>query len=157
MPCRDDRDHVQTVRDTELENALLETVDELTQNLCYICGNIEYRGEINFYANKRILKWWEQHKAADEKRVVKEMKSYIKKYYKKSKFPSVDKLSNYFIMGAKDIHPVSDYHEFEWFPEMATKVINELKEAYKKSGEAAVLKRVALSKLTNEEKAILGL
>jgi len=148
MPCRDDY----ADRDTEKNSVKLanKRVDELCQNLCYLCGQAEYEGFFDLLAKKncRLREWWEKHKKSDEKRVIKEMQEH--------ECSDPGELSDIFFSKAIGVHPVSDFHK-RWFTELATRVCEWKRQMKKEESEERKLIMSAIQKLTPEERKALGL
>ena len=124
MPCRDDRDNCGS--DTVRIGRLQERLDEVTQNLCYLCGTAEKNALHILKGNKRLAKWWEDHQKADTKRVKEQMLEHIKQYRPMDSAS----VANDFILVAKHEHPVSEFHE-EWFHRIAAEVMTKYAAEYK--------------------------
>lgn len=164
MPCRDEFAATQT-QNLCIED-LKNKLNEVTQNLCYLCGELKYNNELEEYANERIINWFEKHTEDDKKRVETNIKQYIKKYIEKDNsvieeiFRDIDEIGNeisyYFIDTAMKEHPVSNYH-IDWFGNLVMKELLEVKSEILKKMNDEKTKQEILNKLTKEEKLILGL
>ena len=148
MPCQDDGYHA----DTEKE-LLKKRVDELTQNLCYLCGELIAAGApLEECASERIRTWWTAHCEADRARVYPQM---LGRFQKDPDLePAV--LSGEFILAAERVHPVSRYHR-RWFKDLAAEAqrfVLTVREEDRRRNEA---REQVLGKLTDEELAALGI
>ena len=161
MPCRCDDYPAYPTRgvydDTALKerNAIKKDLDEVTQNLCYLCGTLIYNGSENIIRdNKRLYQWWKNHLANDEKRVREEMRKIIPRLPidKKNAFY----IQDLFIKKASKVHPVSVFHQ-RWFLYLADQVLQEFEFAVKREEEKNILRDQALSKLSDAERAALGI
>jgi hypothetical protein len=90
-------------------------VNTLTQDLCFLCGQLIDAGLFEKYASKRIIDWQKKHHESDRDRVLRKMNDRL------HKFPNLSarSLADVFIVDAMQVHPVSTFHE-KWFFEMAT-------------------------------------
>lgn len=121
-----------------------DRLDSVTQMLCWLCGELTYNGQLDYISeNQKLAKWWYDHKLSDNNRVKSQMESEVAEY------PSAAVMAKSFIHEAEKVHCVSNFHK-EWFTNLATEVW--LKYQTKKSK-----KEKALSKLTNEERKLLGI
>jgi len=147
MPCHD-----QWLEEDDRRRDLKELnnrIDELSQNLCYLCGQVEYIGEFEDLTcnNDRLRKWWKDHQNSDTRRVKKEMRQIEERTPKK--------LANYFIKKAKEVHPVSKFH-IEWFFDLAKEEVARRQREHEKRDKKETLRQQVLSRLSDEEKEILG-
>jgi hypothetical protein len=147
MPCSDGG---YPYPDTE-KAKLKERLDEVTQNLCYLCGNLQRIGALEDYANSRILAWWAQHDAADCKRVHEQMM----KAFRRMPAVAVEVVAAQFIEAAEAVHPVSSYHR-EWFLTRAIEAASAVAKENAESIRRTQLAQDAMAKLTAEERAALG-
>ncbi len=150
MPCQDGGPSEPQVSESAYIK-LKARLDEVTQNLCFICGNLVKNNQLDL-ANPRILKWWEEHQEHDRKRVNERIDEYLKKktIYRESPI----KLVNLLISIAEEVHPVSSYHR-EWFKTMVDQGLDRFKEKQRKNKEKKDRINAAKSKLTDEEKKLL--
>lgn len=122
MPCRDDAHYEYAV--------LKKRLDEVTQNLCFVCGCIENIEEAkSLLTHGRILKWWQEHQENDTIRIAAAMKNYVKDNPSKSGYEVADK----FIIDAKKVHPVSEFH-INWFYSIAGQQVSLSRAAKRSSG-----------------------
>ena len=75
MPCRCDG-----YEDMEQEERQ-KTTDQLTQDLCYLCGTLLEAGDLNKHASSRIIKWWIQHQKDDTNRVRENLREVLIDYF----------------------------------------------------------------------------
>lgn len=161
MPCYDPRDdvnskHYEPPKSTELEEknkVLKKRLDEVTQNLCYVCGELTRADELETYASARTCKWWYEHKDADEERVSKKMYKFLKDNVN---VYNPKEITKKFIDEAEKVHPVSTFHK-EWFEKLATGIRSAVNIEYESERELQKIRYEALKKLTTEEKVILGI
>jgi len=123
MPCRDERsiyDNNGNLREiTELQSRL----DEVTQNLCYLCGKAETTALHILKGNNRLADWWKEHKASDTKRVTEAMKTFIEEIFAGDVCLNANVIAEQFIADAEAVHPVSDFHK-KWFHRLASQEVN---------------------------------
>ena len=148
MPCSDGGQ-------LEASNAtyyrkLEQRCGELAQMLCWMCGEVTLKSEIDIAENFPLHKWWIIHQEEDTRRVTKEMQSAV------HNFKSANTLAQSFINDATKIHKVSTYHE-KWFYALANKIYDDFKKQEKKKDEKVTIRKAALAKLTDKEKEILKL
>jgi hypothetical protein len=151
MPCRDyytEQEDLERV--TNRENAIKIRLDNITQKLCYMCGQAKELEVFNALVkdNPSLVTWWKLHCDSDEARVYVQMKE--------SKSMNPEYLARYFIKKAEKVHAVSDWHK-RWFLEIAKKVIKEKKKLIQENEEALRMRKEALNKLTDDDKRILGI
>ena len=127
-----------------------EEIDELTQNLCYLCGTLKHEKLYSRIATKRIKKWFDEHNRNDKGRVVDKMRKHYRRNPNDHKKPQ--EVADKFIAAAEKVHPVSEWHK-EWFLKLATKASS----IGRKIVERSTLAAKAKSKLTKEERMALGL
>jgi hypothetical protein len=155
MPCRYD-DPLPVAR-IGYDNTYKVKIDELTQFLCYITGELLGIGAPIVDITRldpRFAKWWSTHEAADRKRVKAEVIAFLKS--SKMKVSDEDIITQ-LITKAEKVHPVSDWHKETWFPSVVSEARSELTAAIK-TYKTVVSKRArALAKLTPEERQLLGL
>jgi hypothetical protein len=162
MPCRCDDYPPTSTRDVyddrakKERDAIKKSLDEVTQNLCYLCGTVihDLLREDVLKGNRRLYQWWRAHLAADEKRVRDEMRKYVSKLSKDHYNPHV--VASYFVDKAKKVHPVSAFH-CKWFFDLASQTLLEKETAIEAAARKVELKKQALNKLTDEERKVLGL
>ncbi len=99
-------------------------IDELTQDLCYLCANLMNAGIIEKYASNRILKWHKTHMNWDNERVTNKIKDVCKEDATYLNHP--EQLAQKFINEAEAVHPVSDWHK-RWFLQLTTEVTQKIK------------------------------
>ena len=131
---------------------LSEELNIITQNLCYLCGELSRCGNLGIYANGRILAWWKNHQENDTKRVTEKME----KYYRQHKPCTPEQVTSAFIAKAEAVHPVSEFH-MKWFLELAKDIYERRllnKQAEQRKKEVA---SQAKAKLSDEERKALGL
>lgn len=147
MPCHDTWAEEDSRR-RDLQE-LNNRIDELSQNLCFLCGQAEYNGVFEDLAfnNDRLRKWWKNHQASDTRRVQKEMRQ--------RKEMNPQKLADSFIKKAKKVHPVSKFH-MEWFLDLAEAEVERKKKEQEAKDREEALRQQALSRLSAEEKRVLG-
>jgi hypothetical protein len=107
MPCYDP----ETDRE-DCDNAA--KVNTLTQDLCFLCGQLIDAGLFEKYASKRIVEWQKKHHESDKERVLRSMNDRLHKF----PFLSDESLADSFIYEATKKHPVSTFH-VKWFLAMA--------------------------------------
>ena len=129
-----------------------ERVDELTQNLCYLCGVLIEEKVLKKYANKRILGWQKEHHKSDEKRVRRKLKMIYERNSNAVPGIEADKL----IESAEEEHPVSSWHK-KWFERLAKEELFKLKKKRKTEVELKKERKKALNKLSKREKVLLGI
>jgi len=141
MPCKCDG------MENDARNELEDRVDELTQNLCFMCGTITEKNLWKEFKNPRIKKWWKQHQKDDTERVTEAIKAYVKTHPK----TTAESIANRFIKDAEKEHPVSNYHK-KWFHFIASKKVAEyLVEKKRKNAIKASIQK----KLTPEQIAFV--
>lgn len=136
MPCRD--------HESDWGNQ--DKINALTQNLCFVCGNIESINGWSKLGNTRIKKWWDEHREADEERVTKKMDKLIQENVA---WRNPQRLASHFIKKAVGVHPVSEWHK-KWFFNLAV-------DRLKLYSDVQRVKNSIKSKLSAEELASLGL
>lgn len=148
MPCRDCDDYG---IDKE-KQALKERLDEVTQMLCWLCGQVSYSYSSALISrNPKLVQWWNEHLKSDNRRVLDEMRTYVRRNPNQTQYG----VAEYFIQKAQAVHAVSDFHK-EWFRDLANKAVAEgLKEQYTQDKKNK-LRDDILSRLTPEERNILG-
>lgn len=122
MPCRDDRDNCGS--DTVRIGKLQERLDEVTQNLCYVCGTAEMTALHILKGNKRLAKWWKEHQTADTRRVTESMNRFIIS----GMVTNANDVAEHFIATASREHPVSSFHN-KWFGDLAVELVAEYVDA----------------------------
>jgi len=145
MPCEGPRGYY-------CDNSQQKVVDNLTQNLCYLCGELSRCGNLGIYANGRILAWWKNHQENDTERVTEKME----KYYRQHKPCTPEQVTSAFIAKAEAVHPVSEFH-MKWFLELAKDIYERRllnKQAEQRKKEVA---SQAKAKLSDEERKALGI
>ncbi len=143
MPCKDERSTYDNDGNRRDVKQLQERLDEVTQNLCYLCGTAETNALHILKGNKRLAKWWEDHQKADTKRVSEAMLGHIKAF----KPMDSSEVARNFILLAKQEHPVSKFHE-KWFHKLASEVMTKHSNEYKTK---EALKKSINGKLSTEE------
>jgi hypothetical protein len=108
MPCRDGRDDCGI--STRTHDQVVNRLDEVTQNLCFLCGEVEYRQYWETIENPRLKKWWREHQDSDRKRVQKE----IQEMLKHNPDFTAARVATFLINAAVKVHPVSEWHK-KWF------------------------------------------
>lgn len=152
MPCDDGRGSGDGYR-LECEQ-LKRRVDELAQNLCYLCANLMEAGILEKYTNPRILTWHKIHIEDDDERVRRKMMSECNK--DKDMLNDSEKMAEKFISLAEAEHPVSNWHK-NWFYVLAREVAQQVKEEKASKIERERKRRKVISRLTGEEKELLNL
>lgn len=147
MPCSDG-----LYLDNFAEERLKERIDELTQNLCFLCINLKEAGLLETYGNPRIIEWHNKHMELDEERVRYQIEEYYKQH--KSLVNSPKRVADIFINRAEKVHPVSEWHK-SWFFSLSLEISEKMKIEFEKDKPNEI--KVALNKLTKREKEILGL
>ena len=149
MPCEGPSPH-------EIESELGAEIDKLTRLLCFMCGEMAAMNKNHMLKLTRkypgLGSWWIQHQTNDEKRVRYQM---IREW-KKSGTRTEKQVADKFIKAAEKVHPVSTWHK-EWFLQMATETKETVKGFKAEQRRMQKLKRVALKKLTPEERKALRL
>jgi len=152
MPCRSDiADYSNPHTDNELKYK--KEIDKLTQDLCYLCGQLEELERTDIL-NPRIQEWWIEHQTDDYKRVTKAMAEYVRKF----KIKNANTLAECFIKKALEVHPVSDFHK-NWFYQLAAEIMTI--ELYSEQQQKIKLKniekarKILIDSLTTEEIKIL--
>jgi hypothetical protein len=136
MPCRCEGYEDST------EDVLRAKIDELTQNMCFLCASVP-KTMLTRKASQRILDWWKQHQADDTERVTEAIRAYVVKHPR----TMATNIANRFIRDAEAVHPLSDYHK-NWFYDIAKKEVDRYRKNKKrKSG----LKASVTSKLSASE------
>lgn len=107
MPCKDHQ-----AADNQ------QSTDTLTQDLCFMCGQLAYRGSLVQIASPRILKWWKAHTIADFERVVDRAVTLICEDPARYSGES-ETLERQLVNEALKVHPVSDYHSHVFFSQVA--------------------------------------
>lgn len=151
MPCDDYRD---SSADRMKIICLEGRIDELAQNLCYLCASLMDAGELEKYANGRILGWHKVHMEHDNERVRIKMRDECNE--DKDMLENPEKMAEKFISLAESEHPVSNWHK-KWFHQMAEEVARGVKEEKANEIEREKKRKKIILKLTKEEKEILGL
>jgi len=147
MPCRSD------FGDVGCDHSdYINEIDELTQNLCFLCGELQGDGLFRDYSNTKISKWWAEHQEKDTKRV----RDVILKKWAKSKKRDPAKVADELYRVAVKIHPVSDYHK-KWFLTMTKGIDRELTKKEKQARERREKRSRAISKLSSEERKLLNI
>lgn len=95
----------------------LKKINELTQNLCYLCGTLIEKGLLGDVLNPRIKEWWETHITRDEERVRRQLKDHYGKSPDDAEHPG--KVADGFAQRAMNVHPVSNWHK-AWFVGLAS-------------------------------------
>jgi len=151
MPCR--CDDYGPARDGT-EERLRETINELGQMVCFLCGELEYGGELSTYASDEAVKWWKRHQKEDTKRVLPK----IRKLIAAGKKP--DEVARQLIDAATKKHAVSSFH-VEWFHKLAQQEhaahLKDSKKAQTKRMEINRAKNKAKRNLSQSERTALGL
>jgi len=148
MPCRSDG-----YPSENQHNHLVckERIDQLTQLLCYACGELRDLDMLNMSeVDGRLIEWAEQHHDNDSRRVHQEMTHDIHKY------SSAGRMAAAYIKKADKVHPVSDWHR-QWFKDLASQVWEENIEVIDEEQRIEQLREMALAILSDEEKESLGL
>ena len=113
MPCKCDG------YDEMLNNEKKQKLDQLTQDLCYICATLMTNGVLEKYASPRIIDWWKQHQKDDNARVKDTINDLMQDYYDNNEeYLTPERVADILINSAEDEHPVSDFHK-KWFVIMA--------------------------------------
>ncbi len=146
MPCQGGMSYTEVVVESST------VIDALTQKLCFLCASLYKDDLLEKYGNPEISEWHRDHMHKDELRVAEEMKQVFLSH------PGAHPVgvAQDFLDKALAVHPVSDYHK-EWFYKMAHDIHKELMEIKEKKAQKAADKHKALSKLTEEEKKLLGI
>jgi len=137
MPCRDDYNGPNSIDELRVK------IDELTQNLCFMCGTVEGDELWEHFDNKRIKDWWKKHQENDTKRVTKAIAEYVLEHPRTSPRVIADK----FIRFAEMEHPVSEFHK-HWFHAIAQQ---EVDAHLTKQNVIKTMTRTIKSKLTKDE------
>lgn len=142
MPCRCDGYDDNTEAD-ELKAQL----DEVTQNLCFMCGDITEKKLWKKFDNQRIEQWWKKHQKDDTRRVTAAIQVYVKQH------PLTEALTiaKRFVADAEREHPVSNFHQL-WFFHIAVK---EKADYWAKRKAKSGLKAKIQNKLTPDEIAFV--
>ena len=155
MPCRSD-DYEPESEDSKMRRE----IDRLTQDLCYLCGEMTEAGVLKTYASQRILAWWEKHKKADLKRVKEGLKGFLFSTFTMGQFSSMKSQNKeqfsktvfeHLLNSGLAEHPISTYHK-KWFKALADECAETHVATYSED-----VKQKALNKLTSGEKKALGL
>lgn len=146
MPCQ--CDYMYGSGDNEREQEYKDTINELGQHLCFLCGELQYDDLLKKYTNDSIQKWWAQHKKKDTSRVSKQIRA---RYKKKSAEKTADEL----IAAAKKVHAVSRFH-LKWFHDLAKRVYKQMSEKENEKAMQNEFIKKAKNKLTKEERKALG-
>ena len=117
----------------------------LTQDLCFLCGQLVARELLEEVASLRILKWWQNHQHDDTNRVVTRFED----LFQRDLNITPGEAATRFIAEAVQEHPVSDYHR-AWFHRLA-------EDSHHKIRSRQTLKKKALSRLTYAERQALNL
>jgi hypothetical protein len=136
MPCRCEGYEDST------EDVLRAKIDELTQNMCFLCANLP-KTMLTRKASQRILDWWKQHQADDTKRVTEAIRAYVIKHPR----TMATNIANRFIREAEAVHPLSDFHK-GWFYNIAKKEVDDYR-AKKKTTNG--MRQSIKNKLTPDE------
>jgi len=137
MPCR--CDGMEEADRDELQNKL----DKVTQNLCFVCGEIEGYNEWAKYGSPRLILWWQEHLRNDTKRVTEKMQEMIRR----NTSWTAGNLAIVLIREAEAVHPVSEWHK-NWFNTLADQQVKEAEADRKKKKQ---MRKSIAKKLTPEE------
>lgn len=74
MPCGDGGwgEDQRTYATSEELRIKTERLDNVTLFLCELCGKLEKANILTVYGTKDLLRWWQEHKKLDVKRVAQE-------------------------------------------------------------------------------------
>lgn len=127
MPCEDPRDRSFNWDEIDALQKQIEKlegkIDILTQDLCFLCGQLEGQSQIKKVASCRILEWWKKHKQNDEKRILSKMESFYSKGNNQQVSPT--EVAKIFVKLAEAAHAVSIWHKTQWFPKMAENALKQ--------------------------------
>lgn len=113
MPCKCDG------YDEMVSHEKRQILDNLTQDLCYLCATLMENGILEKYASPRILKWWKQHQRDDNARVKDAINDLMQDYLDNhGEYLTPNKIADILINSAEEEHPVSNFHK-KWFVTMA--------------------------------------
>lgn len=134
--------------------ALIEEIDELTQFLCYLCGETIWKSDKGKLeeVSPTLVDWWRKHDAQDRRRVGQQMDRRLAKQWCSPKVLAAE-----FIRKAEKVHPVSSYHKYKWFIEMAEKANKRYGSKQEKRVTKEQLREGALAKLNDDERKALGI
>jgi len=155
MPCRDDSPHYVTVENPKVK----ERLDQVTQFLCYLCGELMEDGHLSYLQETRLSKWWKDHQKKDTTRVTSAIKRRFTTQVKKSGRRNPTSVADDLISSAEKVHPVSRYHK-QWFRELCRTIDKELTikeiEAQRKAQRKKQKRASGKAKLTKSELLALG-
>ena len=96
-------------------NDLKGEADKVTQLLCYTCGTLIDRDNMSGL-DERLIKWWKDHNDWDKHRTLEMFKKQFGS--NPDQRPNKDVAFEWFVKQAEDVHPLSDYHKYVFFPEV---------------------------------------
>lgn len=136
---------------------LKQQTDWMTQNLCFLCARLIEANMFQAFTNANIHKWREQHHLVDTNRI----KVLVNRFFENNPKALQDDeakeiLCKNLIADAAEVHPLSNWHK-KWFAEMIDEVVIEIIRGQTVLAERQMAKEAALNKLTDKEKALLGI
>lgn len=99
-------------------NELKKRADDVTQLLCYACGNLmEFHNLFDGNSlDPRLIKWWKDHNAWDKQRTLETFKKQFGS--NPDQRPDETVAYEWFVKQANDVHPLSNYHKNVFFEEV---------------------------------------